>query len=306
RPFGWRSGLLIVAVTAAVVVRPAAQTATPDTGRDGRSSAVPVPEVRLDAVVTDRNGRPVLDLKPGDFELVENGVALKIGGVELRTPAGGPEPAAAREPGARVFAFFLDEFHVAPGAESAAVREAVTRFVGERLRPGDLAAALKPLDAVTTVELTRNRDELRSAIASFEGRKGDYTPKSTFESQYIGHAPAAIAAARVQIVTASLRELAMRLGELGADRAAIVFVSSGFPREAGGRQLRVSDLQGLIRAASRFHQTVYTFDPAPALPPPVGPGGPRQDVPAETATLQWLAAQTGGDAVRGSGLAAGL
>src|SRR6185436_1296816 len=108
----------------------------------------------------------------------------------------------------------------------------------------------------------------------------------------------AIAAARVQIVTASLRELAMRLGELGADRAAIVLVSGGFPREAGGRQLRVSDLQGLVRAASRFHQAVYAFDPSSAPPQPPGPGPRQETTTPETATLQWLAAQTGGDAFR--------
>jgi VWFA-related protein len=319
RSLAWRSGVVVVALTAASVARPAAaQNPAPDTGREtAAAGAVPVPEVRIDAVVTDRNGRPILDLKPGDFELVENGVTLKLGGVELRTPprpaglgappvTGGPAGEGAREAGARVFAFFLDEFHVAAGAESATVRDAVTRFVDERLRPGDLAAVLKPLDAVTTVELTRDRDRLRSAIASFEGRRGDDTPRSAFESEYIGHAPAAIAAARAQIVTASLRELTMRLGELRADRAAIVLVSGGFPREAGGRQLRVSDLQGLIRAASRFHQVVYAFDPTAAPAPPAGPA-PRQDaVTPETATLQWLAAQTGGEAVRGAAMAAGL
>src|SRR5262245_35552 len=41
--------------------------------------------IRINAVVTDRRGRPILDLKPVDFELQDNGVDQKIESAVLKT-----------------------------------------------------------------------------------------------------------------------------------------------------------------------------------------------------------------------------
>ncbi len=270
-----------------------------------------IPAVRLDVVVTNATGAPILDMRPGDFELRENGVVRPIGAVELRAVSrasaqdaapimsADDEQRAARLPGTRVFAFVLDEYHVTPGLVSTRARDALQRFVDASLRPGDLTVAIKPLEVVSTVRFTRDREALREAIRMFEGRKGEYAPRSTFEQQYIGHAPAAIETARAQIISAALRELALRLGELGADRGVIVLVSEGFARAPGGRLMRVPELQELVRAASRFHVALYPFNPADRDP----------EAPLDTgqATLQWLAAQTGGRPVLdGTGFDDGL
>jgi len=268
--------------------------------------------IRIDAVVTDAQGRAILDLQPSDFELLENGIAKPLQAVELRTlprePESPPvettsdEERAARQPGTRVFAFFLDEFHVSPGLASDRVRDALNQFVDEKLRPQDLAVVMKPLDAVTAIRFTRDRALLHGAIAGFSGRKGEYAPRTAFEEQYIGRAPAAVAAARRQIVTAGLRELAMRLGELRADRGVVVLVSEGFPRDAPAPRTRGTDLQGVVRASSRFNVTAYTLNPAL--------NGEDVAQPDEreraTAMLQWLATQTGGRAIEAPGIVAGL
>jgi VWFA-related protein len=268
--------------------------------------------IRIDAVVTDAQGRAILDLQPSDFELLENGVAKPLQAVELRTLPREPESApvettsdeerAARQPGTRVFAFFLDEFHVSPGLASDRVRDALNQFVDEKLRPQDLAVVMKPLDAVTAIRFTRDRALLHGAIAGFGGRKGEYAPRTAFEEQYIGRAPAAVAAARRQIVTAGLRELTMRLGELRADRGVVVLVSEGFPRDAPSPRSRGTDLQGVVRASSRFNVTAYTLNPAL--------NGEDLAQPDEreraTAMLQWLATQTGGRAIEATGIVAGL
>lgn len=274
-----------------------------------------IPSVRIDAIVTDRNGKRILDLRPSDFEWIENGVVQKIGRVDLRTPvptvspelasieSAGDEERAARQQGTRVFAFFLDEFHVGAGPASAHVRHTLNRFIDEHLRPEDLAVVLKPYDTVSSIRFTRDRSVQKAAVDDFEGRKGDYAPRTTFESQYIGHAPAIVQAARVQIVTAALRVLAMRLGNLRADRAAIVLVSEGFPREAAGRQVRAPEVQGLVRAASRFHLAMYTVNPSA----PDADASDTAERTRNTATLQWLASQTGGEAMLdGAAAPAGL
>lgn len=268
--------------------------------------------IRIDAIVTDAQGRAILDLNPSDFELLENGVAKPLQGVELRTPprddAAPPienaadEERAAQQPGTRVFAFVLDEFHVSPGPAADRARLALDRFIDDTLRPQDLALVMKPLDSVTAIRFTRDRGVLHRAVASFVGRKGDYTPRTPFESQYIGRAPAAVAVARRQIVTAGLRELTMRLGEIKADRGVIVFVSEGFPRDAPMPRTRGGDLQGVVRASSRFNVSFYAFDPAAIA----GDATPPADRDRALAMLQWLAAQTGGRAVQADALESGL
>lgn len=270
--------------------------------------------VRIDAVVTDAQGRPILDLRPTDFELLENGAVKPLDLVELRSMprASGDVPPietdadekrAAREPGTRLFAFFLDEFHVSPGPGTERVKRALTDFVDEKLRPQDLAVMIKPLDAVTSIRLTRDRALLHGAIDGFAGRKGDYRPRTRFEELYIGRAPAAVSTARLQIVAAALRELTLHLGDLEADRAALVLVSEGFPRETpaapSGRSM---ELQGLVRASSRFHLPTYTFNPADAAD---GAAAPAERERAG-AMLQWLAEQTGGRAVEAETMVEGL
>jgi VWFA-related protein len=277
-------------------------------------TAVDDAPVRIDAVVTDKRGRAVPGLRASDFQLIENGTAQTLADVEFRTVPDGsaPLPAieteadeirAARQPGTRVFAFFVDEFHVAAGENTDRARDAVYRFIDEQLQPQDLAIVMRPLDPLTGLRFTRDRAALHTALTAFSGRKGDLTPRSAFEEQYIGRAPAAIAGARTQIVTAALRELTLRLGELQADRGVVVLVSEGLRDPAAPRIGRTQDVQGVAHASSRFHLSFYTFNPGQRAPEQAA-GTPRE--PA-IGTLEWLAAQTGGRAVPAGGdLASGM
>lgn len=273
-----------------------------------------VPPVRLDVVVTNAKGQAVTNLKPSDFELVENGTTRPISGVELRTLPTDPgdtspiqteadEARAARQPGTRVFGFYLDEFHVTAGPNADRARLAIQQFVDEWLRPQDLAVVVRPLDSLNAIRFTRDRALLHGAIDAFSGRKEDYAPRTRFEELYIGTAPAAVAAARHQIVVSGLRELVMQLGELQADRGVIVFVSEGFSRESQPalRSLRFPGIDGLPRASSRFHVPMYTFNPAPP-----GSDGPSAERDKATEMLQWIADQTGGREITGGSETAGL
>ncbi len=283
-------------------------------GAQQPAAAADVPPVRIDAVVTDAKGKPVTNLRSGDFELVENGASRPLAGVELRTQPVTPldtapiqtdadEARAARQPGTRVFGFYLDEFHVTAGPAADRARLAIERFVDEVLQPQDLAVVMRPLDSLNAVRFTRDRALLHGAIDAFAGRKGDYAPRTRFEELYIGRAPAAVAAARRQIVVSGLREMVMRLGELEADRAVIVFVSEGFSRESipALRSLRFPGVEGLARASSRFHVPMYTFDPAIA-----GEAEPSPDRDRAAEMLQWIADQTGGRTIAGGAEIAGL
>jgi VWFA-related protein len=288
--------------------------ATPDTQQPEPASRPDVLPIRLDAVVTDAKGHAISNLKAGDFELIENGTPRPFTAVELRRPTAGAgevfpihteadEARAARQPGTRVFAFYLDEFHVTTGPNADLVRLAIERFVDETLQPQDLAFVMRPLDSLNAIRFTRDRALVHGAVDAFAGRKGDYTPRTRFEELYIGRAPAAVASARRQIVVSGLREILMRLGDLQADRAVIVFVSEGFPRDALQpiRSLRFPGFDGLARASSRFNVPMYTFNPS---------AGTGDETSAErdrsVEMLKWLADQTGGRTINAGSEIAGL
>ena len=308
-----------VLVLASAIVQPLvlgrvqAQRATPSEAGDAatpKSATAPSPvSVRINAVVTDSRGRPVVDLKPGDFALDDNGIPQALTSVELRSmsKAAGDAPAVAtdadeervaREPDTRVFALFLDEFNVSPGVNSERVREAATTFLRDNVRSRDLVYVMKPMGPVTGLRFTRDRTGALAAVASFEGRKGDYEPRTSFEQQYIGRTPAAVDSARAQIVTTGLRELTMKLGDLRPTRAAIVLISEGFVRGPGGERRRLPDWESLARAASHFSIPIYTLDPRDAPVVPQGKEAPPADKAGDT--LQSLALRTGGEAVTDS------
>src|SRR5581483_9600334 len=77
---------------------PAAQQTPPATGPDGqplfRSG---INFVRVDVIVSDKNGNPVTNLKPEDFEVVEQGRPQKIETFKLVSLDGGLV-AATKEP----------------------------------------------------------------------------------------------------------------------------------------------------------------------------------------------------------------
>lgn len=242
-------------------------------GQESPASGVPL--VRVDAVVTDRRGHAIGDLGVSDFEVLEGGTSRPIRMAQFRgNPRHSPvavlpivtesdEQRAAAEPGTRVFAFFVDEFHVSPGANIARVRDAIASFVEEKLFARDLAAVMTPLDSATSLRFTRDRALVHGPIANLLGRKGDSAPRTAFEAQHLGRDPVRVIPARRQFTGARLRELAMRLGDLKAQRAVIVLVSEGFSSEDGvGPDGPASDIEAVARAASRFHLTIYAFNPA--------------------------------------------
>ncbi len=252
------------------------------------ATALPLPHtiddstgvVRVTAVVTDRRDQLLRNLKAADFEVVVDGQPQAIEGVEY--VSGNTSP--------RMYVFLLDEFHTA-AEDSPAIRGVLQRFVDTRLRPGDLTVVFKPLDALTSIKPSADREELRRAIATFEGRKGDYTARTTFERNYMAQAPAAVQSARAQIVTAALRAIATAIPQLAASQpAVIVLISDGFGRSRTGRDLPAS-LQSVVRIINRADAPVYAF--TPSLPRPVETEGAPPPDPAFVA-LRSLTTESGG------------
>src|ERR1700681_469671 len=143
----------LIAALALVTLAPGvARQATPRE-RAAASSLAPSAQrvVRVDVIATDGRGRAVENLKPADFELREDGAPQAIeearfikvdkagaAGVHpLQIQSDADERAEAARPNTRLFAFFLDEYHVS-AADSLRTRAALGRFIDDTLGPHDL------------------------------------------------------------------------------------------------------------------------------------------------------------------------
>lgn len=198
--------------------------------------------VTVDVIVTDRQGNPVLDLKPEDFTVAEDGKTQKIENFSVITikpsdqiDADPPreirstsdEELEAKRPDVRLFILLLDDYHVRRGNDMA-VRKPLIDFVENQLAPQDMVAIMYPLTPVSGLQFTRNRRELVSAIEHFLGRKFDYTPRNQFEEQYAYYPAATVEKVRNDVVMGALRGAAVKLGGMREGRKSIIFVSEGF------------------------------------------------------------------------------
>jgi VWFA-related protein len=198
--------------------------------------------VRVDVIVSDRDGNPVADLTAADFEVFEDGKPQTVDLFRLvnadGNPAPGAEPArairsaydqeseAARDD-VRLFAIFLDDYHVRR-ANAMRMRDVLVQFVKTQLGPLDMVAVMTPLLPVAALTFTRDLDAVASQIRAFEGRKYDYRPRNAFEDQYANYPAQVVENVRNEVVMTAMRGLAVRLGSLREGRKAIIFVSEGF------------------------------------------------------------------------------
>jgi Ca-activated chloride channel homolog len=205
--------------------------------------------VQIDVSAVNARGQVVLDLKPGDFELREEGAAQAVDRVRL----------VQGEP--RLVAVFLDEYHVDAGA-TARVREAMLRFVDQELAPRDLIVVMKPLDSILTIRLTSDRSEAHRAIDAFEGRKGKYEPRNAYERDYIAGTPPRIEAVRTQVALSAINALAVHLGSLGDRRKTLIVITEeiGRPERRRGQEY-LPTLDTIVRSANRSNVSVYPLDP---------------------------------------------
>ena len=197
--------------------------------------------VRVDVLVTDRRtGKPVTDLTPADFEVVEDGKPQTVETfrlIDMDVPVVGEMADAApirsldqqeREMArddVRVIAILLDDYHVGRGNDMA-IREKLAAFVMQ-LNSRDLVAVLYPLTPVTDLVFTRNHESVANQLMKFQGRKWDYTPRNRYEDRYASYPAAAVEYIRAQVSLSALRALSIHLGTLREGRKAILFVSEG-------------------------------------------------------------------------------
>jgi VWFA-related protein len=198
--------------------------------------------VRVDVIVTDNRGEPVLDLTPEDFTVTEDGkpqaietfTVVKIDAQSQQDErpttvirSDFDEEREAARADVRLFVLLLDDYHVRRGNDMA-VKQPLIDFVQDQLDPADMVAVMYPLTSVNDIRFTRNRGEIISAIQRFEGRKFDYRPRNAFEEQYAYYPAATVERIRNQVTMGALKAASVLLGGLREGRKSVIFVSEGF------------------------------------------------------------------------------
>ena len=237
-------GAALVAVFGAVALSAQQQQQTPPPPPQQQQQPIirsGINFIRVDVLVTDKKtGKPVTDLKPDDFEIVEDDTPQNIETfrlIDMDVPVVGEMADAApirslqqqeremERDDVRVIAILLDDYHVRRGNDMA-IREKLASFVMQ-LNPRDLVAVLYPLTPVTDLTFTRNHESVANALMRFEGRKWNYDPRNMIEERYASYPAQAIEMIRAQVSLSALRSLSVHLGNLREGRKTVLFVSEG-------------------------------------------------------------------------------
>ncbi len=292
-----RFGLpLLLASVAALVPSRAQEPAAPADQRPTFKSGVD--SVTVDVTVTDKQGRPVTDLKADDFEIREGGKLQTVDTFKLiKTDDGLDDPSAAREilstsdqerevarDENRLFVVFLDDYHVRRG-NGMVVREQVAKFL-RNLSRHDLVAIATPLSTIAGLTFSRNPDVTSANVMGFVGRKYEYTPMNALEQRYQDLPPEQIEQMRNNIVISALSNVCQFLGSMRDGRKSILYVSEGMsgsmpvgvrttgsftPNTGSARSdsqtffdnsSLLLDIQSKVfREATRNNVAIYTLDP---------------------------------------------
>jgi len=254
--------------------------------------------VRIDAVVTDRDGRTVPNLTAEDFEVRQDGKLQKLlfaqfvpvlagapAPAEAPAPTAGAEnhPAPARAPVVRredvqrTFAIVVDDLGLS--AESVLnTQKALHAFVDRELRPTDLVALVRTGGSTGALQpFTTDRRVLHASIDRLRwngwSRNGVEPFKAINIWKTFDYFDSKMAQPDDFKVVDNLHASMSATGTLGAlnlvvrgardlpGRKAVIFVSEGFviPRSEGDARVR-SVLDRVIDQATRAGVVIYALD----------------------------------------------
>lgn len=250
--------------------------------------------VQVDVVVTDKDGRHVTDLRPEDFEIVEDKDKQQITNfsyITLGPPVTISQPAPAAvapsktavvvapaplrpERVQRTIALVVDDLGLS--FESiVSVREALRKFVNEQMQPNDLVAVLRTSRGIGSLQqFTSDKRQLLVAIDNiswFPAGRGGLSPNATIDTQQsedstqgaqIESEMEDARAATYSVGTIeTLGRILRGLNDLPGRKAIMLYAESFKLFSSQGRN--VSLLQSLQRLADQANQAstvIYTID----------------------------------------------
>ena len=239
-------------------------------GSAPRAQQAPAP-VTLDVVVEGGRGRDVLN--PADFTVRDGSTPMVVASARLVEPSSATAPlqavsndedeTRAAAMADRIVGVYIDEYHLAAGAQFAQARAAVAAFLRRELGPRDLVVVLKPLDSLLSIRMTSDREGAARIVEGAKAREGDYTPTSALEQELMAGAPRRIDEARRQITWSALGALAAHLGQFPAGRKTLLLVSDGIAGSAPARSgLPLPGVESIVHTANRARVAIYAVRPS--------------------------------------------
>ena len=133
--------------------------------------------VQMDAVITDKNGNPITDLKPEELRLFENNRPQKITHFSYNAAPPPPKPVARDnqspdvppdrlrpEDVRRTIALVVDDLGLS-FSSTHFVRRALKQFVDQQMQPGDLVAIIRTSGGIGALQqFTSDKRRLYAAI----------------------------------------------------------------------------------------------------------------------------------------------
>jgi VWFA-related protein len=296
-------GLLVlmtgVALTAGQAPAPSAQQQQPaqPPAQQPPTFKVRVDFVEVDAVVTDREGRLVRDLKKEDFQVLEDGKSQTITNfTHVDIPVDKENrPLFAASPiepdvktnekpfDGRVYVMVVDDLHTRFG-RTVRVKTAAKQFIERRLGANDLMAVVHTAGSTdSNQEFTSNKRLLLAAVDKTHGRKLDSaTVNKTNEynntrgirqqGDPLNDPDDMERGFNARTTLETLRSVAEWFGSVRGRRKAILFVSEGIDydiydiiAQSGSNHQSASTVLDATReaigAATRSNVAIYGIDP---------------------------------------------
>ena len=227
--------------------------------------------VRVDVTVLDRNGKPVLDLKAGDFTVFEDDVPQKIQTFQLVQFDGehGPDEDLTLTIGprdnrndqlarddVRLILVFWDEYHILPQHQEKVLQDELEKFLKTMLNPTDFVAIMDPWTPLSDLWFSRDRYRLGTQVSGLEGRQGILIPRNAAEEnqmQFGNRVPFV----REQVSLTALKSAIAYLGTLREGRKTLLYVSQEFGL---GRDTYIWARE-VIEAANAANVAIYSINP---------------------------------------------
>ena len=296
-----RVNVAVVSALAVLMTMPAIQAQNPPPAAPAQSQQptfrVQVDYVEVDAVVTDRNGNLVRDLKKEDFQVLEDGKAQAINTFTfVNIPIErADQPLFASSPiepdvrtnerpfDGRVYVMVIDDLHTRFG-RSIRVKTAAKQFIERRMGANDVMAVVHTAGATeNSQEFTSNKRLLLAAVDKTNGRKLDSATANKTNEYYntrtmrqqgdvLNDPDDQERAFNARNALNTLKNVADWFASVRGRRKTILFVSEGIDYDItdlipgpGSTHYSATDIieatRDTIAAATRSNVSIYGIDP---------------------------------------------
>jgi VWFA-related protein len=242
------AGAFALLLGAGVSLRPAdVHAQAPQPAATAPAAQTPTFRATVELVTTDviprdsRNDQFIADLKPGEFEVYEDGVKQDI--VSMSLIHGGraynvqaPPPAPVREgiilprsrptndAAGRIFLIFIDDLHLDFGM-TPRLRSLLKDMLKDLIHDGDMFGIVSTGTSSIEQQLTYDRQILESISVK---AKGEALKPSEIIQSSSGVGPASELRHRAQVAFQTAYDLVTNLQKVQNRRKAVIYISSGY------------------------------------------------------------------------------